>query len=237
MQLKHEFTINRPLEDVWTVLTDLGTVAQALPGASIEDVESDGTHRGKLRVKLGSVAATFNGDARYTSIDNDSHQFTLEGSGKSQQGNAVLRLNGGASSSQGDRETSVTLNSSIELTGRVAQFGASMASDVARQLLDIFVENLTRGFEPQSTGHTSSLEGDAKAGGDNARPVWRADTDNNTFDLGASILPGMSRQLLPVLVGAVTFLIGVAVGRTRRAKTPAICAIIIEPVVRRISSD
>ena len=79
MELTHEFTVDRPLEEVWPVLIDFEAVADALPGASVEDAESDGTRLGKLRVKLGSFVASFRGEARYTALDDAVHQFTLEG--------------------------------------------------------------------------------------------------------------------------------------------------------------
>lgn len=210
MELRHEFTVERPLDEVWPVLVDLESVAEALPGASVDDAESDGTRHGRLRVKLGSFIAAFRGKARYTAIDDAGHQFTLEGSGNSPQGNATLRITGVAVSA--GTGTTVTLNSSIDLTGRIAQFGSSMAPDVVSQMLDVFVVNLTRRFSSSESDPTGA-------------PLDRTSGPAETLDLGASLLPGLAQRLQPVAVAVVALAIGLLIGRRGRSTGTAIAVV------------
>lgn len=200
MELEHEFTLDKPVDEVWPVLIDLREVAAALPGASVEDVESDGTHRGALRVALGSFVAQFRGTARYTEIDADAHRVTMEGRGSSPQGQAVVRLVGQATSA-GDGQTSVSLRSSVELTGRIGQFGGAMAADVAEQVLDRFVDNLSARFDgAQHDGPTTTARAPT------------ASTDVEPLQLGSVLGPAILNRPVPLIaavaVGVLAWLLG-----------------------------
>jgi carbon monoxide dehydrogenase subunit G len=132
VELTHEFEMGRPVDEVWAGLLDLRNVAAALPGASVGAVEPDGTHRGTLRLKLGSFVTSFRGVARYTEVDESEHRVVLDARGTSSQGQASIGLVGLTLPGSSADRTTVRLTSSVALSGRVASFGASLASDVAR---------------------------------------------------------------------------------------------------------
>jgi carbon monoxide dehydrogenase subunit G len=214
VELTHEFTIARPVDEVWALLTDLRNVAAAVPGAAVDDAESDGTHHGTLRMKLGAFTASFRGTARYTEVDAAARRVVLVGGGTSAQGNASLRMVGTARPSDDGAATRVSLTSSVELTGRMAQFGTSMAADVAEQVLDQFVANLTRAFaadggEPSAASDTKAKGLDGTTGaGQQAKPG-----DADVLDLGSALLPGWATRVPQPALGLVLLLIGIVVGR------------------------
>src|SRR5690606_6756933 len=96
MDHTHDITIDEPISVVWPALIDLTRVAQALPGAQLEDQESDGSFNGLFRIKLGAFSAAFRGRARYSLVDEELHRFVLEGSGGSAHGDATLTVTGQA---------------------------------------------------------------------------------------------------------------------------------------------
>ena len=53
-QLVNEFTVNRPIEEAWAVITDVERIALCLPGAELQEIEGD-VYRGVVKVKLGSI--------------------------------------------------------------------------------------------------------------------------------------------------------------------------------------
>lgn len=232
MELTHQFTIGRPLQDVWALLTDLRHVAAAVPGASVEDAESDGTHHGTLRMKIGAFAATFRGAARYTEVDEAARRVVLEGGGRSAQGNATLRLTGRATPSQDGTSTHVALDSTIELTGRIAQFGTSMAADVAAQVLDQFVANLTRVLESDATtetadGGTGERPTDLTA---SSRPRPPAQTGGaaDVLDLGSALLPTLLTRAPRTALALAMLLGGVLLGRATTRHRPRLL-IVMDP--------
>jgi carbon monoxide dehydrogenase subunit G len=220
VDLKHEFEIGRPVPEVWQRLLDLRNVAAALPGASIDDVEPDGTHHGTLRMKLGAFTAAFRGTARYTEVDGDAHRVLLVAQGDSNQGRAGIELEGQALPGSRPDSTRVQLVSRVVLSGRIANVGAALASDVARQLLDRFVANLSAAFE--KTGSSTST-----TAGSSAATTAPAASDD-VLDLGDVLVPGwLTRPVsLPVAVAlaAAAFLLG----RALRRQTPG-CATVLSP--------
>ena len=63
MQITHEFEVARPVDTVWEMFQDVPSVAQCLPGAEMLGQGEDGSYDGKLSVKLGPMAASFEGKA------------------------------------------------------------------------------------------------------------------------------------------------------------------------------
>ena len=225
MELSHEFRVRRPLAEVWPALIDLGAVAAALPGASLEDVESDGTRQGRFRIKLGSFVASFRGRARYVSVDEDAHAFVLEGSGSSAQGDATLRITGEAS--EDGSSTTVHLHSRIELTGRIAQLGSSMAPEVVGRLLDQFVVNMTASLEGGPDADAVAAPQSAPSSPATARP---AGDSADTFDLGGSMLPALGGRAVVGAAIALTVGVGlVAALRSRRRPVTLVVVPILLP--------
>jgi carbon monoxide dehydrogenase subunit G len=230
VELTHEFTIARPVDDVWALLTDLRNVAAAVPGAAVDDAESDGTHHGTLRMKLGAFTATFRGTARYTDVDPATRRVVLVGGGTSAQGSANLRMVGTAKPSDDGAATHVSLTSSVELTGRMAQFGTSMAADVAKQVLDQFVANLTRAFATEAGASSAAPDAGGEGGGattGSGQQARRA-PDADVLDLGSVLLPSWATRLPQPALGLLLLLIGVLVGRAT-ARGNRAWLVLVEP--------
>ena len=58
MELTNEFTVDAPIEQAWSVLTDLERIAPCMPGAQLQEVEGD-EHRGIVKVKVGPITAQY----------------------------------------------------------------------------------------------------------------------------------------------------------------------------------
>ncbi len=69
-QLINEFTVNRPIEEAWPLITDVERIAPCLPGAELQEVEGE-TYRGVVKVKLGAISSQFKGEAHFIERDDD----------------------------------------------------------------------------------------------------------------------------------------------------------------------
>ncbi len=67
-QLVNEFTVNRPIDEAWAVITDVERIAPCLPGAQLQEIEGD-VYRGVVKVKLGSITPQFKGQAQFLERD------------------------------------------------------------------------------------------------------------------------------------------------------------------------
>ncbi len=141
MELEHSFTVPVPEERAWEVLMDVERVAPCMPGATLDSVDGDAIS-GKIRVKVGPIAMTYAGTAKFTERDERAHVITLEASGKETRGagtaSATVRsmLEG-----RGD-ETHVVVHTTLNVTGKPAQFGRGVMAEVGGRLIGIFAGNL-----------------------------------------------------------------------------------------------
>jgi len=141
MELEHSFTVPLPEERAWEVLLDVERVAPCMPGASLDSVDGDDI-KGRIKVKVGPIAMTYAGTAHFTERDPSAHVITLEASGKETRGagtasakiRSMLEGKGG--------ETQVTVHTTLNVTGRPAQFGRGVMAEVGGKLIGIFATNL-----------------------------------------------------------------------------------------------
>ena len=141
MELEHSFTVPVPEDRAWDVLLDVERVAPCMPGASLDSVDGDEI-KGRIKVKVGPIAMTYAGTARFTERDPQAHVITLEASGKETRGagtaSATVR-----STLRGDNgETHVVVHTTLNVTGRPAQFGRGVMAEVGGKLIGIFASNL-----------------------------------------------------------------------------------------------
>ena len=141
MELEHSFSVPVPEDQAWDVLLDVERVAQCLPGATLDSAEGDEI-KGRMKVKLGPISMTYAGTARFTERNRDAGVVTLEASGKETRGAgtaaATIRseLHG-----QGD-QTEVTVHTSLNVTGKPAQFGRGVMAELSEKLIGVFAANL-----------------------------------------------------------------------------------------------
>lgn len=142
MDLNHSFTVDVPVDDAWRILTDVERIAPCLPGAQLQEIEGD-TYRGIVKVKVGPIQAQFKGQANFVERDDVAHRAVLKGEGRDTggKGNASALITAELTALT-DSSTSVTVNTDLSITGKVAQFGRGTMADISNKLLAQFVENL-----------------------------------------------------------------------------------------------
>jgi carbon-monoxide dehydrogenase small subunit len=142
--LEQQFSVAHPPEKVFAMFDDIATVAACLPGASLTAPPKPDRVEGAIRVRIGPIAATFQGAARVernpadmsgriVGIGNDRR------SRSSTQGEIRYRL---VPIEQGTR---VDISIGYTLTGMLAQVGRpGLVRDLAARLIAEFAGNLDR---------------------------------------------------------------------------------------------
>ncbi|MEU8247055.1 SRPBCC family protein [Nonomuraea sp. NPDC048916] len=141
MRFEHEFTVPVPIEQAWAVLLDVERVAPCLPGASLDTVEGD-EFTGRMKVKVGPITVTYRGSARFEDVDKDAHTLTIQASGKEARGAGTAAATVKATLSPADGSTAVVVETSFNVTGRPAQFGRGVMTEVGGKLIDRFAADL-----------------------------------------------------------------------------------------------
>ena len=165
IELDNSFTVPVPPEQAWHVLLDVERIAPCMPGASVTSVEGDEV-AGQVKVKLGPLSLSYKGTAKFTEKDQASHTIAIVASGKETRGAGTASANVQASLKPGDvaGSTMVSIHTSLNVTGRPAQFGRSLLPEVSGKLIAQFAANLEALIEADAAGETASAEGTTAAG-------------------------------------------------------------------------
>jgi carbon monoxide dehydrogenase subunit G len=169
MELNHEFRVSVPVEQAWSVLTDLERIAPCMPGAELQEVEGD-EYRGVVKVKVGPITAQYKGKARFETLERDAGRAVLRAEGRDTrgQGNASATVTA-TLTSEGDSATRVAIATDLTVTGKVAQFGRGVLADVSSKLLDQFVRQLETDVLSGSASGSGSGGGTEAAGAPGSR--------------------------------------------------------------------
>ena len=138
MKIESSFTVESSPDRVFAYLLDVNQVVGCLPGAELSEVVDSQTFRGRLKIKVGAVQVTYQGTARIVDMveEESSATVTIEGDGREVGGQGTVRarllLTVAAS---GESASTVSLESDLTVTGRVAQFGRGAIQDVSRRLM------------------------------------------------------------------------------------------------------
>src|ERR1700744_1974845 len=146
MELDHSFTVPVPPDQAWDVLLDVQQVAPCMPGATVDTVDGDDV-AGRLKVKVGPVALTYKGTATFKDRDAADRSMLVEASGKEMRGAGTASATVKASlqpENGSDAATLVTLHTTLNVTGRPAQFGRGVIAEVGSRLIDKFADNLAQ---------------------------------------------------------------------------------------------
>src|SRR6201991_3435702 len=153
MQLENKFTIEAPMEKAWEALNTPETVAPCFPGATLQEYEGD-SFTGTVKVKLGPISLTYKGKGTYVKRDDDKHEVVIEANGRESRrnGTAKATVTGTMTADRPDR-TAVTMVTDMTITGRPAQFGRGVISDVADKIIGQFSACVASKLAPeQATG-------------------------------------------------------------------------------------
>ena len=175
-QLVNEFTVNRPIDEAWAVITDVERIAPCLPGAQLQEIEGD-VYRGIVKIKLGSITPQFKGQATFIERDDDAHKAVLKAEGRDTggRGNAAAEIEAQAESLS-PTSTRVIVTTDLHITGRVAQFGRGIIGDVSKKLMAQFAGNLNTMLDEQpANGDGAAAE--ASAARRRAKPTAAHSTD------------------------------------------------------------
>src|SRR6202453_313507 len=141
MELKNEFRVSVPIDVAWAALTDLERVAPCMPGAELQEVEGD-EYRGIVKVKVGPISAQYKGTARFIEQDDATHRAVLRAEGRDTRGQGNASATVIATASPDGDGTVVSIDTDLSITGKVAQFGRSIMSDVSAKMLGEFADRL-----------------------------------------------------------------------------------------------
>jgi carbon monoxide dehydrogenase subunit G len=143
MEMDHSFTVPVSPDQAWDVLLDVERIAPCMPGATVEEFDGE-VVTGRIKVKVGPVSLTYRGTAKFTERNSDTKNIVLEASGKETRGSgtASATVRAWLESESSGEATKVSMHTTMNVTGRPAQFGRGVIVEVGGKLVEQFAQNL-----------------------------------------------------------------------------------------------
>ena len=233
--MDHSFTVPVPPDRAWDVLLDVERIAPCMPGATVDEFDGE-VVTGRIKVKVGPVSLTYRGTAKFTERDPDAKVILLEASGKETRGagTASATVRAWLEPESSGEATKVSMHTTMNVTGRPAQFGRGVMVEVGGKLVEKFAENLSQlisggagaggadasaqvGVEAVSTGQATATA-EAGSGGTGSATVASATStapaapaphQDDSINLIKLVGPAVLKRAIPV-AAALAGLAGLA---------------------------
>jgi len=192
MELEHSFSVPADIDTAWNTLLDVERIAMCMPGATLLSVEGD-TFKGEVKIKLGPVTMVFGGTASFVDKDVANHRLVINASGSETKGNSTAQaIVTTQLVVESPTLTRVDVNTDLAITGKPAQFGRGVMSDVAGRIIGQFAGNL----EGVITAGTNTTSTSVDSGAAQATPAPAAEAIDMMEVAGGAV----AKKLIPVVL-------------------------------------
>jgi len=229
MELDNSFTVPVPPDRAWDVLLDVEGIAPCMPGATVDEFDGE-VVTGRIKVKVGPVSLTYRGTAKFIERDPAAQVVVMEASGKETRGagTASATVRASLEPEESGEATKVTMHTTMNVTGRPAQFGRGVMVEVGGKLVEKFAENLAQLISGDGAAAADgAAAGDASTDGASAgQPAVTAEAapgstepttvvpvtstasappaqqNDDSINLVRLVGPAILKRVIPVAVGA-----------------------------------
>ncbi len=200
MELTESFTVPAAVDRLWGLLTDVERVAPCVPGFTLNE-SSHPDYRGLMKIKVGAITVQYDATITFVERDDAAKRVVLAVRGKELRGAGSVDATVTAQLSAEGTQTTATMVTDVQVTGKIAQFGRGIISDVSSRMTEQFVGRLNQLLEESDSA--------APAGSPSASERTAA-PDEAPLDLvSVAAIPVLKRilplaALLALVVAAVT---------------------------------
>jgi uncharacterized protein len=223
VKIEDSFRVDVPVDEAWKVLLDLERIAPCLPGAQLTEVEGD-EYRGTVKVKVGPITAQYKGVAKIEEADEANRKVVLQAEGRDTRGQGNASATVTATLVAEGEATTVNIDTDLNITGKVAQFGRGVMADVSSKLLGQFAENLQRDV---LSGAPAAAEAPTEAApvsapeeaGTEPSGIRKIDSQEaEPIDLMDAAGGSVGKRLVPILAGLVVVVAIRSIFKRRKRK-------------------
>jgi uncharacterized protein len=159
MQFENSFDVDAPIDQVWKTLLDVERVAPCVPGAEVLEQTGDDSYKVAIKVKVGPMSMQYKGDVDIVEADADAHRAKMRTKAREARGQGTANADVTMSLSEQGGRTHGTIQTDVQLSGRVAAMGRGIIQDVSAKIVDQFSDNLAT----MLSGSGAAAEGNGAA--------------------------------------------------------------------------
>jgi len=206
VEISNEFQVAVPIEQAWNVLLDIERIAPCLPGAQLQEIAGE-EYRGIVKIKVGPITAQYRGVARIVEANIADRRIVIRGEGRDTRGQGNASATVTALLVADGESTQVKIDTDLQVTGKVAQFGRGVMAEVSTKLIAAFVACLNDQVlhdqvspSPRAVLETGQSEG-----------IRQIDAPEVVaLDLGRVAGGAIARRAIPLILGvAVVLAVGI----------------------------
>jgi carbon monoxide dehydrogenase subunit G len=147
VRLEHRLAVTAPVDRVWVTLMDLPRVAACVPGTRDVTPLGGDRYRGHLRVGVGPIRLSLEGEIEVTERDDAARRAVLVARGTDARlgGGVRARMTITATTGAGggsDGGSVVAIDSDVQVLGRLGELGQPLMRRKADEVIREFAENL-----------------------------------------------------------------------------------------------
>ncbi|MCK8612630.1 SRPBCC family protein [Gordonia sp. C13] len=142
MKLENTVTIAAPPSEVFTLINDVERVATCVPGATLTGRDGD-AYTGGVKVKVGPIAAAYQGTLRFVEIDEINYTLVMEGSGADSHGNGGAQASVRLAVVPDGTGSQLRVDTDVLLSGKIVAFGKSAIVAVSNKIMGQFADNVS----------------------------------------------------------------------------------------------
>ena len=134
--IENDFTVAAAPADTYALMTDVERVGPCIPGASITGKRDDGGYDALVTMKMGPMSLSYKGQIEIVEQDDANRTAVMRAKATEAkgQGTAQATLTMKIDDADGG-QSHVHVGSDILVTGRVAQMGRGIMTDVAGKMI------------------------------------------------------------------------------------------------------
>jgi carbon monoxide dehydrogenase subunit G len=154
MKINVGTTVAASADDVFGALLSPELVVGMVPGAEFAGYADDGPFRCTVRLRIGPVRVSYAGQGQIEDQDPVARTAVLIGTAKEAAGSGTANARAQMSVTEnGPKSSYLAISTDVALTGKIAQMGSGIISEVARRLLDQMATNLSAELSRDVTIH------------------------------------------------------------------------------------
>jgi carbon monoxide dehydrogenase subunit G len=140
VQLEHQFTMSKPIDEGFATITDLEQVVPCVEGGQVLERMSDDAVKAEIVVKMGAMSLTFTGTVEITEKDPEAHRAVMAVKSREKGGQgfanatAVFTLN----------DDGGTVSTNAQISGKAASMGEGVVAGVLDALITDFTGKLSK---------------------------------------------------------------------------------------------
>jgi carbon monoxide dehydrogenase subunit G len=142
-----------------------------MAGAVLEEIGSDGSFLGSVKVAVGPISMSYKGRVQFTNVDEASYRVELTAEGREGSGGTARGTMSSAMLATADGQTEVTVDVAVDVAGRIVQLGRGLMQDVAGDMFGQFVVCVKQQLEGAGSESASEARPESEAHPEDVKAV------------------------------------------------------------------